>query len=337
MVKKRSIAFVTALLTIVVMLTFINLPVRASATSISESETIVPENYIGIVTASGLNIRSEPTTDSEVISVLKNKSIVNVSETIHTSDSVNDTWLKVNFNNTIGYVSQRYVDIFEYTPTDTSRKIGVVKTDLNLRAKPTTTNSRIKEVLPKGDCVSVLSSRTTSDKSGKWYLVVSSSGNFGWVSGKYLQVGQWNLISTATTQSNPNKNRDHNIALVCSFINSEVILPEDDFSWFKTVGQCSAQKGFLVATVYANGEVSQGYGGGVCQVSTTINMAAKGADIKTNARQHSLPVSYADREDEATVSYPYQNFSFENILQSPIMLEVISSAGCCMCNVYVLE
>lgn len=47
----------------------------------------------------------------------------------------------------------------------------------------------------------------------------------------------------------------------------------------------------------------KGIGGGVCQVSTTVNMAVKSAGIKTNARQHSLPVSYASREDEATVSF----------------------------------
>lgn len=304
-----------------------------------DEEQITPddsklESYIGIVTASGLNLRTEPTTNSSIIAVLKNKSLVNVLEVVHTSDKVNSIWLKVNFNNSVGYVAQQYVDIFDVETTNTSKQVGVVTTNLNLRTNPTTTNSQIKEILPKGTCVNILNSRTTSNQ--KWYQVRSPKGIIGWVSGKYLQIGKWSLISSAITQSSPNGNRDHNIALASSFINGEVILPEDDFSWFETVGACTAKKGFLVATIYVNGEISKGYGGGVCQVSTTINMATKRAGIKTNAHQHSLPVSYASREDEATVSYPYQNFSFENTLQTPIMLEVISSGGCCMCNVYKL-
>ena len=103
------------------------------------------------------------------------------------------------------------------------------------------------------------------------------------------------------------------------------------------MGNCSLNKGFSIATVYNNGQVSEGAGGGVCQVSTTTNMAIKKLDIPTNARQHSLPVSYAARKDEASVSYPNVDFSFTNTLDTPILVELVSKHGTVVCNVYTAE
>ena len=103
------------------------------------------------------------------------------------------------------------------------------------------------------------------------------------------------------------------------------------------MGSCSADKGYLNATVYVNGKISEGAGGGVCQVSTTFNMAIKKLEIPTNARKHSLPVSYARREDEASVSYPYVDFSFTNVLEKPILVEFVSNNGTVICNIYIAD
>lgn len=137
------------------------------------------ESYIGVVTASGLNLRTKPTTSSEPITVLKKGSLVIVS------DKVNTTWLKVKYNKTVGYVSQQYVDVYENEEETT--KVGIVSQDLNLRTKPTT-NSGVKEILSKGAYVDILDTRTTSDIYKQWYQVRSPRGNIGWVVGKYLEV-----------------------------------------------------------------------------------------------------------------------------------------------------
>ena len=71
------------------------------------------ESYIGVITTSGLNLRTKPTTASKSITVLKKDSLVIVSEIVHTSDKVNNTWLKVKYNKTVGYVAQQYVDVYE--------------------------------------------------------------------------------------------------------------------------------------------------------------------------------------------------------------------------------
>jgi len=137
------------------------------------------ESYIGVITASGLNLRPKPTTSSAPITVLKKDSLVIVS------DKVNTTWLKVKYNKTVGYVSQQYVDVYENEEETT--KVGIVSQDLNLRTKPTT-NSDVKEILSKGAYVDILDTRTTSDIYKQWYQVRSPRGNIGWVVGKYLEV-----------------------------------------------------------------------------------------------------------------------------------------------------
>lgn len=131
-----------------------------------------------------------------------------------------------------------------------------------------------------------------------------------------------------------NTNRDININIASSYINGKILQPNEKFSFWDTVGKCTYDKGYKDATVYSNGKKTKGIGGGVCQVSTTVNMAVKSAGIKTNARQHSLPVSYASREDEATVSFGNIDFKFTNTTGKTIMLVMGAVDGSCTCEVW---
>lgn len=168
------------------------------------------------------------------------------------------------------------------------------------------------------------------------------NGNEGYVAKKYVRIiqdisGEWNLLSTATTQAGANTNRDINISIASGFINEIILKPGEKFNFWNIVGECTYDKGYKDATVYNNGKKSTGIGGGVCQVSTTVNIAAKNAGIATNARQHSLPVSYATREDEATVSFGNQNFTFTNTTGKTIKILMSSGEGACTCEFWELK
>ena len=160
----------------------------------------------------------------------------------------------------------------------------------------------------------------------------------GYVAKKYIfeteEDGEWYLLSTSTTKAGANTNRDININIASSYINGKILQPNEKFSFWDTVGKCTYDKGYKDATVYNNGKKTKGIGGGVCQVSTTVNMAVKSAGIKTNARQHSLPVSYASREDEATVSFGNIDFKFTNTTGKTIMLVMGAVDGSCTCEVW---
>ena len=143
MAKKRSIlkTLVIALLIIAVMLNLTTLPVTANATSHEN------QSSLGVVTATLLNVRNKPSTDSNVIGGLKKGTFLTIEEVITTSDTLYRNWLKINYNGKVGYVANNYVDFIDtdqdknQTTPDFEQEnyIGIVTAaGLNLRTKPNT-------------------------------------------------------------------------------------------------------------------------------------------------------------------------------------------------------
>ena len=143
------------------------------------------------------------------------------------------------------------------------------------------------------------------------------------------------LTYISLTPSASGANRNHNLALACSKIDGMVLDPGDEFNWFKVIGAASAAKGYKKATMFVsetqNGE---GYGGGVCQVSSTLYQAARDIGLKiTERHQHVRPVTYASLGDEATVGYyGGLNFRFVNNKDYSIKIIMYTKSGgttCC--------
>ena len=109
------------------------------------------------------------------------------------------------------------------------------------------------------------------------------------------------------------ENRVNNILLACQKISGTELYPGEEFSFNKITGKKTTSNGYKNAPVIINGEKSSGIGGGVCQVSTTIYMAAisGGFDI-TEHHNHSESVAYAPNGMDATVVYGVKDFSFVN-------------------------
>jgi vancomycin resistance protein YoaR len=121
------------------------------------------------------------------------------------------------------------------------------------------------------------------------------------------------LVSTYTTEYGGVPNRIHNVQLVARLVDDKLIAPGVEFSFNKTTGERTAAKGFLVAPVIVNGEVTTGLGGGVCQVSTTVFNAAFEAGVKiTDRTNHALYISHYPQGRDATVNYPDVDLRFVN-------------------------
>lgn len=133
------------------------------------------------------------------------------------------------------------------------------------------------------------------------------------------------LLGTYTTRfALNNENRNSNIKLAASFLDGVVIIPGEIFSFNKTVGNSDlASRGFKESTIYANGGLAQGIGGGVCQVSSTLYMAALYSNLEIVERyNHAFTVSYLDPSFDATIAYPYLDLKFKNTRSYPIKLVV---------------
>src|SRR5688500_3316663 len=130
-------------------------------------------------------------------------------------------------------------------------------------------------------------------------------------------------------------NRVHNVQLVARLIDGHLIAPGEEFSFNQTTGERTAEKGFLEAPVIINGELQNGLGGGVCQVSTTVFNAAYEAGLKITSRtNHALYISHYPQGRDATVDYPSIDLKFVNDTDDWILLRTFVSATSLTVNLY---
>ena len=147
------------------------------------------------------------------------------------------------------------------------------------------------------------------------------------------------LSKVSFTAHGSGANRKYNLAKACNTISGLILKPGENFNWFKVVGPASGARGYKLASVYKNGKVTKGYGGGVCQVSTTVYQAALKAGLGKGVIErhiHSLPVTYIKHGKDATVSYGVQNLIIKNIKDYPIKIVMYAEGETTNCIIYSL-
>jgi len=129
------------------------------------------------------------------------------------------------------------------------------------------------------------------------------------------------LSSFETSYASSPDNRKANVKLAASKIGNIILGPGDEFSYNKIVGPRTEDRGFKKAHVYSNGKIIDDFGGGICQVSTTLYNAVLKVDLVVTERSnHMFTVSYAQPGMDATVSYGIDDFKFKNNLAWPIKI-----------------
>ncbi len=144
---------------------------------------------------------------------------------------------------------------------------------------------------------------------------------------KHLEINLFKYcLAEVETHFSPKKvERTANVRLAASLINGTILNPGEEFSYNKTVGPRTSERGFKAAAIFAQGEVVDGIGGGICQVSSTLYMAALRANMKiTERRNHSFYVDYAPKGEDATVVYGSIDFRFKNTSEYPVKIVATS-------------
>lgn len=127
-----------------------------------------------------------------------------------------------------------------------------------------------------------------------------------------------------------NANRTNNLKLACEAINGTVLSPGEVFSFNDIVGERTAEKGYLPATVYSGGESLPELGGGVCQVASTIYYATLHMDLEQVERtEHMFVVTYVDMGMDATIYWGSLDYKFKNTLDYPIKIQANIDDGSC--------
>ena len=129
-----------------------------------------------------------------------------------------------------------------------------------------------------------------------------------------LRASAWTEIHTSSTEDRNNNIRH----ALHDFVNGYKLAPGEIFSFNNVVGYRTAERGFFPAQEIVYGNYVEGYGGGVCQASTTIYQAALCAGLQiVERRPHSEKVRYTELGLDATVylekgSKHNKDFRFKN-------------------------
>ena len=154
---------------------------------------------------------------------------------------------------------------------------------------------------------------------------------------KSAQQPKTKIGSFTTYFANEQGNRAYNIRLSASKLNGITVASGAKLSFNAVVGARTEENGYRRANVIVGGKYVKGYGGGVCQVSTTLYNAwvLAGLDVE-KVQGHSLPSSYVELSRDATVSEHIDLVLLNTSTQSvDISCEVVGGSICI--NVYGIK
>lgn len=124
-----------------------------------------------------------------------------------------------------------------------------------------------------------------------------------------------------TFYGNSSFERKHNISLAVKSINGVFVDIGGEFSFNRTVGRRTKERGYKEAKIIVGDGFVEGTGGGVCQVSTTLYNAVLNAGLKiTEYHAHSLAVSYVSPSFDAMVNYGSADLRFINDTDNPVIV-----------------
>ena len=144
--------------------------------------------------------------------------------------------------------------------------------------------------------------------------------------------------SFKTDFSSSISSRKNNIKKAMSSIDGVVLYPDEVFSFNKTTGVRNEKNGYMKAKTIKNGSYFEEYGGGVCQVSTTLYNAALLADLEIlEVNPHSLPVSYIEPCFDAMVNEGSSDLLIKNNTELPIIIACSNKNDQCLINIYGIK
>lgn len=124
------------------------------------------------------------------------------------------------------------------------------------------------------------------------------------------------LGTFSTSLENKEENTVYNIKLASEVINGILVKPQEIFSFNTYVGPAEKADGYKESTIIANGVFANGYGGGICQVSSTLYNAALLANLPIVERyNHSVygeATEYVPLGQDAAIFYGFKDLRFKN-------------------------
>ncbi len=137
-------------------------------------------------------------------------------------------------------------------------------------------------------------------------------------------LGIYEIIGTGHSNfSGSSASRRHNIKTGADYLNGLIIKPEQEFSLVNSLGTFDKEGGYLPELVIKGNQTTPEYGGGLCQIGTTLfrTVVQSGLPV-TMRRNHSFRVSYYEPAGtDATIYDPWPDFKFVNDSPNNILIQ----------------
>jgi vancomycin resistance protein YoaR len=138
-------------------------------------------------------------------------------------------------------------------------------------------------------------------------------------------LGISEIVGTATTnfKGSPT-NRRFNLGYGAKLLNGLLIQPGEEFSLVKALGKIDGAHGWKPELVIKGSSITPEFGGGLCQVATTMFRTALNAGLPiTERHNHSLRISYYEPPVglDATIYEPRPDLRFQNDYSHPLLLQ----------------
>ena len=123
---------------------------------------------------------------------------------------------------------------------------------------------------------------------------------------KVNNLGINTLLSKGESNfSGSSSSRIHNIRVGMAKFNGILLKPGEEFSFNKLLGEVDRTSGYRAELVIKGGNLVYEYGGGICQVSTTLFRSIIYAGLPiVERRPHSIPVRYYNPQGFDATIYP---------------------------------
>ena len=146
------------------------------------------------------------------------------------------------------------------------------------------------------------------------------------------------LGAYSTNFASSSAGRAQNVRNGVSKADGKILYPGEEFDLAKTVSPFTQENGYELAGAYQNGTTVESFGGGICQVATTLYNAVIRAELEVTMRfNHSMMVHYVEPSMDAAIAGDYKDLRFKNNLDAPIYIEGYCSGGIIYFNIYGKE
>lgn len=151
----------------------------------------------------------------------------------------------------------------------------------------------------------------------------------------------WSTVYTlagncTTSFAGSSSNRVNNIVVGANRMNGLVLQPGQAASVSMLLLPRTPENGYLEAGTYLNGEVVQSYGGGICQISSTVYNAVMNAGLTVLQRSaHSMTVSYLPMGQDAAITSSSKDLVFMNPYDTPVLIQTFTQDNLLTVNVFV--